>query len=156
MLLRYQRQDAETLAAIYRDAVIGIGSSAYDAKQIEVWSSYPEDIEEFRQLLSQGLTIVALHDSQVVAFGQLNPLDHIAFLYTASHFSRFGYATKIYQHLEAYAIQQGVERLHTEASRISKHFFLKMGFSMIEAEIVERKAVKIERFKMEKLLITTL
>lgn len=151
MLLReYQLQDAETLAAIYRDAVIGIGSSAYDAKQIEVWSSYPEDIEEFRQLLSKGLTIVAQHDRQLVAFGQLNPLDHIAFLYTASHFSRFGYATKIYQRLEAQAIKQGLKHLHTEASRISKHFFLKMGFYIIEAEIVERKGVKIERFKMKK------
>jgi len=151
MLLReYQPSDAETLAAIYRDAVIGIGSGAYDTKQVEVWSSYPEDIEEFRRLLSEGLTIVALHDRQLVAFGQLNPPDHIAFLYTASHFARLGYATEIYKRLEAKAIEQAVQRLHTEASRISKHFFLKMGFCVVETEIVERKGVQFERFKMEK------
>ena len=153
MLFRvYQPSDAETIAAIYRDAVIGVGSSAYNAKQIEIWSSYPEDIEEFRGLLSEGLTVVGLHDSQLVAFGQLNPSNHIAFIYTASQFARCGYATEIYQQLEAKAIQEKVKRLHTEASRISKHFFLKMGFRVIETEIVLRQDVEFERFKMEKIV----
>lgn len=154
MLLReYQPSDAETLAAIYRDAVIGVGSTAYNAKQIEVWSSFPDDLEEFRHSLSQGLTIVALDAGQLVAFGQLNPLNRVAFLYTTSRLGRKGYATKIYQQLEDYAIAQNVQRLHTEASRISKHFFLKMGFSVIETEIVERKNTPFERFKMEKMIL---
>lgn len=149
----YQPSDAEILAAIYRDAVIGIGATAYNAKQIEVWSSFPEDLEEFRYLLSQGFTIVALDAGQLVAFGQLNPLDHVAFLYTATRVGRKGYATKIYQQLEDYAITQNVPRLHTEASHISKHFFLKMGFSVVEMEIVDRKNTQFERFKMEKIIL---
>lgn len=149
----YQPSDAEILAAIYRDAVIGIGATAYNAKQIEVWSSFPEDVEEFRHLLSQGLTIVALDKGELVAFGQLNPLNHVAFLYTATRVARKGYATKIYQQLEDYAITQNVQRLHTEASHISKHFFLKMGFSVVEMEIVDRKNTPFERFKMEKIIL---
>ncbi|MGB3204433.1 MAG: GNAT family N-acetyltransferase [Crinalium sp.] len=153
MLIRqYQPSDAENLIAIFRDAIINIGSTAYNAKQIEVWSSYPEDIEDFRQLLSQGITFVAVQNNQLVAFGQLNPSNHIAFIYTASDFARLGYATKIYQQLEAQAIQKGVQYLHTDASRISKYFFLKMGFYIVEAEIVQRKQVWFERFKMEKIL----
>ncbi|MFB2878732.1 N-acetyltransferase family protein [Floridanema aerugineum] len=149
----YQPSDAEILAAIYRDAVIGIGATAYNAKQIEVWSSYPEDLEEFRHLLGQGLTIVALDEGQLIAFGQLNPLNHVAFLYTATRVAGKGYATKIYQQLEDYAIAQNVQRLHTEASHISKHFFLKMGFWVVEMEIVERKNTQFERFKMEKIIL---
>lgn len=153
MLLReYQTSDAESLAAIYRDAVIGIGSTAYNPQQIAVWSSYPEDIAEFSQQLSLGLTLVAVKDSQLAAFGQLNPPAHIAFIYTASDFARLGCATAIYQRLETHAISQGVERLYTEASRISKYFFLKMGFRIVETEIVERKGVQFERFKMEKII----
>lgn len=149
----YQPSDAEILAAIYRDAVIGIGATAYNAKQIEVWSSFPEDLEEFRHLLGQGLTLVALDKGELVAFGQLNPLNHVAFLYTATRVARKGYATKIYQELEDYAITQNVQRLHTEASHISKHFFLKMGFSVVEMEIVDRKNTQFERFKMEKIIL---
>lgn len=151
----YQSSDAESLATIYRDAVIGIGSTVYNAKQIEVWSSFPENLEEFRHSLSQGFTLVALEAGQLVAFGQLNPLDRVAFLYTATQFSRKGYATKIYQQLEDYAIAQNVPHLRTEASRISKYFFLKMGFSVVEREIVDRKNTQFERFKMEKTLLTS-
>jgi putative acetyltransferase len=113
-------------------------------------------MEDFRQTLQQGLTLVAVPDEQLdqqlVAFGQLNPLDHVAFLYTASQFGRQGYASEIYQQLEAYAIQQGVAQLHTEASRISKFFFLRMGYHIVETEWVERRGVELERFKMAKIL----
>ncbi len=152
MIREYEKSDAEDLAAIYRDAVIGIGTSAYNAQQIAVWSSYPEDIEEFRELLSLGLTLVAVEGSRLAAFGQLNPPDHIAFLYTASNFARLGYATEIYKRLEIYATEQGVKRLHTEASRIAKYFFLKVGFRVVDMELAERKGVLFERFKMEKVI----
>lgn len=148
----YQSTDAEAIAAIYRDAVIGIGSTVYDAEQVAVWSAYPDDIEEFRQMLQQGLTLVAVAEEQLAAFGQLNPLDHIAFLYTASQFARQGYASQIYQPLETFAMQQRIKQLHTEASRISKFFFLKMGYHIIETEFVERQGVEFERFKMAKTL----
>ena len=149
---QYQPTDAEAIAAIYRDAVISIGATAYDPEQIAVWSAFPDDIEEFRQTLQQGLTLVAVADGQLVAFGQLNPLNHIAFLYTASQAARQGYATEIYQQLEIYAIQQGIEQLHTEASRISKFFFLKMGYHITATEVVTRKGVEFERFKMAKIM----
>ncbi|MGB7439974.1 MAG: GNAT family N-acetyltransferase [Coleofasciculaceae cyanobacterium] len=153
MLLRkYQPSDAESLVTVFRDAVVKIGSTAYDARQTAVWASFPEDIEEFRQLLSLGLTVVAVQDSRLVAFGQLNPPDHIAYLYTASDAARLGCATEIYKRLEARAIEQGSQSLDTEASRISKYFFLKMGFQIVEREIVTRKGVQFERFKMEKVI----
>ncbi|HEY9749090.1 MAG TPA: GNAT family N-acetyltransferase [Allocoleopsis sp.] len=148
----YQSTDAEAIAAIYQDSVIGIGSTAYDAEQVAVWSTYPDEIEEFRRSLQQGLTLVAVADEQLAAFGQLNPLDHIAFLYTASQAARQGYATEIYRQLETFAMQQGIKQLHTEASRISKFFFLKMGYHITETEFVERQGVEFERFKMAKML----
>lgn len=152
MIREYQKSDAEALIAVYRDAVIGIGAGAYNAQQIAIWSSYPEDIEEFRELLSLGLTLVAVEGSRLAAFGQLNPPDHIAFLYTASDFARLGHATEIYKRLEAHAVGQGVKRLHTDASRIAKHFFLKMSFRVVETELTEHKSVQFERFKMEKVI----
>ncbi|WP_316432407.1 GNAT family N-acetyltransferase [Leptolyngbya sp. NK1-12] len=156
MIIRpYQPSDAEAIVAVFRDAVIGTGSSAYNPQQVAIWASYPEQIEAFRQQLSRGLTLVAVVEHQVVAFGQLEASGHVAFLYTSSQFARQGCASAIYQQLEAAAIQQGNSRLYTEASRISKHFFLKMGFQILETEWVIRKGVQFERFKMEKLLSLT-
>lgn len=155
MLIRsYQPDDAEALVAVFQDAVIHTGIQAYSAEQTAIWASYPDEIESFRQQLSRGLTLVAVLDHKPVAFGQLDPIDYIAFLYTASFVGRSGCATAIYQQLEARSIAQQATCIRTAASRISKHFFLKVGFDLVETEWVDRKGVLLERFKMEKHLPT--
>lgn len=155
MLIRpYQPSDTAALAAVYRDAVVGTGAQAYDAQQIRVWSAFPASLEEFQQQLSRGFTLVGVSGGRRVAFGQLDPLDHLALLYTASDVGRCGWATKIYHCLEAQAQAEGIPCLHTEASRIAKHFFLKMGFEVLEPEWVTRNGVGFERFKMVKAMVS--
>ena len=150
----YNSADAEALVKVFQDAVIHTGSQAYSPEQAAVWASYPTEVESFRQQLSRGLTLVAVSDNMPVAFGQLDPIDYIAFLYTASYAGRQGCATAIYQQLEARSIEQNAVGLRTAASRISKHFFLKMGFHVVETEWVDRKGLLFERFKMEKQFTT--
>jgi putative acetyltransferase len=148
----YDPADTAALAAVFRQAVIGTGATAYNAEQVAVWSEFVNNLDRFQHRLSAGLTLVAWVEGRVAAFGQLHPPDHIEFLYTDSAFARTGCATQIYQALEAQAQAQNVTCLHTEASHISKYFFLKMGFYVVEPEIVERDGVLFERFKMEKQL----
>lgn len=153
MILRpYDRSDAAALAAVYRDAASVIGRQAYDAEQVRVWSLYPDDIEEFRTRLARGLTLVAQADESVAAFGQLEPDDHIAFIYCASAYARRGFASAIYDRLEAHARTQGASILTTDASRISRPFFEKQGFKVTAIEHTLRSGVQFERFRMCKSL----
>ena len=158
MLLReYRESDAEEIEAVYRNSILGIASGVYDRDQIRAWSSSFEDrLEPFRKLLSLDWTWVAVEvsdeNSDIVAFGQLSPADRIAFLFTDRRFSRRGYATEVYQKLESISRDRGTQCLRTEASRISKYFFLKQGFRLLEPELVIRHGVLIERFKMLKSL----
>lgn len=150
MIRPYQSSDAPALADLYQDAVWEIGAQVYDAAQVEVWAAAVQDLAWFQRSLEQGLTLVAIAEAQIAAFGQLHPLDHVAFLYTASRFARQGYATEICRRLEIHAQHHNVEKIRTEASRISKFFFLKKGYEVVETEWVERQGVLLERFKMEK------
>ena len=50
--------DTEALAKVYRDAVRGIGPQAYSAEQVAAWASYPDNLAEFRDRMSHGLTLV--------------------------------------------------------------------------------------------------
>ena len=150
MIRPYQSSDAPALANLYQDAVWEIGSQVYGAAQVEAWAAAVQDLDWFQRSLEQGVTLVAIAEAQIAAFGQLHPLDHVAFLYTASRFARQGYATEIYRRLEAHARQHSIKTIRTEASRISKFFFLKEGYEVVETEWVERQGVLLERFKMEK------
>ncbi len=152
MLLReYQHGDEEALARIYRDAVRNTGRLAYDPPQIEAWAAFA-DGQPFGEQLRQGLTLVALDGDRAAAFGQLHPQDHVALLYTASDHARQGFATRVYAALEAHAAAGGATSLHVDASRIARHFFLKMGFHVLEAQRITRQGTVFERFSMEKRL----
>ncbi len=144
--------DAEALVSVYRDAVRTLGPQAYSYRQVAVWARYPEDIEEFRDRLSRGRTVVAERGGNILAFGQLDPDDHLAFLYCKGEFSRKGIGSDIYDDLEAHASRTGVQRLFTEASRISRPFFEKKGFRIVEVETATRCGVEFERFRMENIL----
>jgi len=145
--------DLDALAKIYREAVIAIGPQAYDAEQVRVWALYPDSMDEFRERLSRGFTLVAEAGANgPVAFGQLDPEDHVAFLYCAPSSTRRGIASAIYQRLEAHAMAQGQPELTTDASRISRPFFAKHGFEVTAVEHAVRLGVEFERFRMHKAL----
>ena len=142
--------DIPVLADLYRDAARGLGSQAYSAAQIEIWASFPDDFAAFRDRLQRGLSVVSIDAECVAAFGQLDPDDHVSLLYTGTRFARRGHASAIYQHLEAAARERGISRLTTTASRLSRPFFAKHGFDLIEVELYVYKGVEFERFKMAK------
>jgi len=150
MLRPFNLEDAESLAGVYRDAVRTLGPQAYTQQQVDAWALYPDDMGEFRGRLSRGLTLVAEEEGRVLAFGQLEPDDHLAFLYCAGRSCRKGIGSEIYHALEAHAFQKGVAQIHTEASRISRPFFAKHGYVLVEVERVVRFGIEFERFRMTK------
>lgn len=149
----FASDDVVELVDIYRDAIRCSGPGFYSPEQIAVWSRYPEDMAEFQTRLSAGTTMVAVDDGVPVAFGQLDPADHIALLYCRGSHVRRGLATQIYQALEARAVELGQVTLDTAASRVSRPLFEKLGMRVIEREEVVRHGIVFERFRMAKLLV---
>src|SRR5258707_844378 len=145
MLRPFIPQDADALADVYRDAVRTAGPQAYTQEQVDMWASCPDDREEFLGRLSRGLTLVAEKEGQIAGFGQLEPDDHLALLYCSGRHSRQGIGSEICRALEAHAFQRGATQIHTEASRISRLFFEKHGYSLLEVERVVRSGVEFER-----------
>jgi putative acetyltransferase len=149
-LRNYLQADAEALAEIYRDAALNLGRKGYTEEQVAVWARHPEDLEQFRAMLSEGLTLCAEADGAPVAFGQLHPPDHIAYLYCHSAHARHGHAARILARLEDHAASQGVVTLRVEASRVARPFFQRAGYRVIAEERPVRHGVEFVRFVMEK------
>lgn len=147
----YRTGDTEQLARIYREAALHTGAQAYSSAEVAVWAGLAEDLQGFGRQLGRGITLVAETDSgEAAAFGQLEPADRIALLYTAPGFGRESYATGIYRLLEARAREAGAAVLRTEASRIAHDFFEKQGFELVDKERVEHRGVTFERLRMSK------
>lgn len=56
MIIRpFTPDDLEALAAIYRDAVFGIGTTAHSPEQAAVWATFPDAREAFAGLLAKSV-----------------------------------------------------------------------------------------------------
>jgi putative acetyltransferase len=142
--------DVVALVDVYRDAVRHLGPQCYGESEIAVWSRCPEDIDDFAARLRLGVTLVAEAEGRPVAFGQLSPMDYVAFLYCRGSHARRGIASRICAALEARARADGQVRLHTLASRLSRHVFGRQGFEVTQVEVVVRHGVELECFRMTK------
>lgn len=152
ILRKYRESDLLNVVEVYRESVMSIGPEQYNEDQVKVWSSFPDDFDDFNNLLYSGHTYIAEFNNKLISFGTLNPIDHIAFIYTLGNYSKKGIASSIYFKLEQIAIQNGVFEIYTEASKIAKSFFVKVGFEIAEKEIAIRKELEFERYKMIKKL----
>jgi len=146
----YMPTDAESLAEVYRDAARNLGRQAYTDAQTSVWALHPEDMEPFRATLSAGQTICGVDDGSPVAFGQLNPMGHIAYLYCHSAHARRGHASAILARLEEHAAANWVSTIHVEASGVARPFFERFGYRVLEEERPVRQGLEFPRFKMKK------
>ena len=147
---RYKTSDLQHVVEAFKNSIIEIGPEQYNSKQLEAWSSYPDDINEFNLLLREGVTYVAEDEDKIVSFGTLNPADHVEFLYTVKKYSKMRIASSIYKMLESHARLNGIQKIHTDASKIANPFFIKAGFQIDEKEIVIRNNIEFERYKMSK------
>ncbi len=149
-LRNYTPADAERLVEVYRDAARVLGRQAYTDEQTRVWAMLPEDLEQFRVALSEGLTLNAVVDNSPVAFGQLNPVDHIAYLYCHPAYARRGFASAILARLEKFAQANEVPAIRVEASCVARMFFERFGYRVVAEERLILYGVEFLRFKMEK------
>ena len=148
----YKPDDSEALAKVYHEAARVLGRQAYSEEATRVWALYPEDMVYFRATLAEGLTLCAVSDGFPIAFGQLNPDDHIAFLYCHPARARRGHATAILGELEAHAKSKEVPTIRVEASDVARPLFERFGSQVIKEERSIRHNLQFLRYKMRKQL----
>lgn len=136
---------------VYRDAVLTQTAGLYSAAQIEAWAAHAGRSEAFRLSLlrGHGLASGAENDEQQLeAFAVLNPADRLALLYCRGRSCRQGRSTALLRALEAHARGQGVSRLRTEASRLSRPLLERLGWRIEAEEEVRFAGERFRRWRM--------
>jgi putative acetyltransferase len=147
-----QFSDAPTLMRLLYDTVHRVNCKDYSLEQINAWAPALSELGCWQpQFLSQW-TFVAEEGSKIVGFCELEQDGHIGCFYGHYQHQRQGVGSSLLQHVEAIALQQGCDRLYTEASITARPFFEHWGFQVIQAQEVERHGVLLRNYMMEKSL----
>ena len=138
----------EALARLYRSSVTAVGPASYTEEQVASWAAFPDEREAFRAFVLGPTTLVAHAHGTIVGFGGVTVAGRVASLYVHPEHGRQGVATALLQALMDRARAQGIRRLRTEASVFSRPVFERMGFSLDEVEVVERRGAIFQRYRM--------
>lgn len=159
---------ARQVSLLVHQSVRTISHPRYKQNQLTAWSTAPRSTKHWqhRLLRSQSWLMVDTSQSftvnnhsstkQPLVVGvinvetQFNTRGYIDSLYIAPDYQRQGIAVALYATLENWVLNQGYKELSVDASYLSKGFFLKQGFTLIQPSYQMTKQQVINSFYLVK------
>jgi putative acetyltransferase len=148
----FQTDDVDQVAQLFYDTVHHINGRDYSPQQLQAWAPDNTPVRDWVAVCSSRFTYVALQESMVLGFAELELDGHIDCFYCYKDYQRCGVGRSLYQVIETKAMALKLERLFTEASITAKLFFERMGFSVIQVQQVSRRGEVFTNFAMQKSL----
>ncbi|MEB3276896.1 MAG: GNAT family N-acetyltransferase [Cyanobacteriota bacterium] len=149
----FQQDDLPQLLRVYGEAVRSQCTELYSPQQVQAWARHPLQHGAVAAAIERGWCLVnpvVPGAAAIAAFGVLEPLDRLSLLYCKGRCSRQGRANALLEALEGHARSQGVLRLRTEASQLSRPLLLRRGWQIDDEETVLFAGVRFVRWRMGK------
>jgi N-acetylglutamate synthase-like GNAT family acetyltransferase len=146
----YQSSDAGQMARLYFDTVHTVNRRDYTDEQITAWAPVVPDETQWSKRYETRIAFVAVDNSVITGFAELEPVGHIDCFYCHHAYQRRGIGTLLLNRLEQEARTLGLKRLFTEASITAKPFFESKGFHALRENQILRNNVMLINFSMEK------
>mgnify|MGYP001045245149 FL=1 len=143
----YTSSDCKKLAELFYQTVHVVNAKDYTNKQLDVWATGYVDLKEWNKLFLEHNTLVAIENSIIVGFGDIDKSGYLDRLYVHKDYQGQGIATAICNKLE-----QSVKacKIVTHASITAKPFFEKRGYRVIKEQQVIREGIALSNYVMEK------
>lgn len=143
--------DMPELKELYQNTVLTVNRKDYSTAEIEDWASCGDDIAHLQKSFTEQYYIVAENQRQyIVGFASINDEGYMHTLFVHKDFQHQGVATLLYQYLEAYAQENGIEKITSEVSITAKPFFEKQGFLVDEEQRRKANKLCLINYKMSK------
>ncbi len=143
----YTSSDCKQLAELFYQTVHVVNAKDYTNKQLDVWATGYVDLKEWNKLFLEHNTLVAIKNSIIVGFGDIDKSGYLDRLYVHKDYQGQGITTAICNKLE-----QSVKacKIVTHASITAKPFFEKRGYRVIKEQQVIREGIALSNYVMEK------
>lgn len=147
MLLRkYTPSDCMELTELFYNTVHKVNAKDYTKEQLDVWADGKADMDAWNQSLQAHYTVVAVENSIIVGFGDIDETGYLDRLYVHMDYQGKGIASAICDELEK-AVSGSII---THASVTAKPFFAKRGYRLIREQQVNRQGIFLTNYVMEK------
>ena len=154
-----QPDDAPAALAVVIDAIQSQAVGLYRPDQINAWCEHARHHADLAAALARGSGWASVDPvgagglGSLEAFALRDPADRLSLLYCRGRSCRQGRASALLAAVEQAAAAEGLVRLRTEASQLSRPLLERRGWQLEAAEVVVLAGVAFERWRMEKMLL---
>lgn len=149
MIRIFQQGDHVAIAKIFSTAIHEIASAVYTPEQCRAWADPAPDYDRWKKRCELKRPFVAVVDSEIAGFLELDPDGHIDCAYINPKFQRQGIMTGLVKHAIDTCFAMNLPKVRVEASIIARPLFEKVGFKVIRENQVEIKGVCLKNYIME-------
>jgi GNAT superfamily N-acetyltransferase len=142
--------DYPLLREIYADAIESQAPGLYSSNQVRAWAALAWLPGILDRTFLEGQGWISGHDA---AFAIREPRDRLSLLYCRGRACRQGHGRALLDQIEADARHEGVERLRTEASQLSRPLLERCGWRVQAPETISIGGVPFKRYRMDKWLL---
>lgn len=142
---------ADEIAEVFYDAVHD-GAPAYTPEERSAWMPERRGGKDWEARIASQSFWGVFDGEKLIGFMSLENGTYVDFAYILAAYQGQGLFPRLYAEVEAAAILAGASSLKTHASLMARRAFEKIGFSVVQAEEVDRGGVKLKRFEMSKTL----
>ena len=125
---RYERGEEGAIWSVYFGSTRHIVAREYTDEQVRRWAPDQPDMQAWTRRLARTNPFVAVIDSQLVGFAELEPNGHIDYFYCHQNFQGQGVGTRLLAAVEDEAHRLDLNELFAEVSTTGIHFFRAKGF----------------------------
>lgn len=146
----YQHGDHAAIGEIFTAAVHEIASRDYSPEQCLAWASRAVNYDHWQKRCELKRPFVAVVNSTIAGFLELDPDGHIDCAYINPLFQRRGIMTSLVEHAVNTCFSLNINRVYVEASICARPLFDKCGFQQIAENSVTIRGIQLPNFTMER------
>ena len=146
----YKKTDAQAAAELFYTSVHQGTHKHYSTAQRQAWAAQVPSTSNWHKRLAAQFTYIAVQGKMLAGFMTLAKDGYIDLAFVAPDFIGKGVAKRLYDVIEAKAVEIGATRLHTQASHMARIFFARQGWNMVKQQVVTRNNISLTNFSMQK------
>ena len=142
------------MVSLFQRAVHEVASRDYSPTQILAWAPEHPDREAWGRRLETGGVFVYERNHEIMGFVRIDFTGCLDLLFVHPEVQRRGIARGLFDRIISWALSRGMCHLYSEVSVTARPFFESVGFRVVREQIVERRGVLLQNFRMEKNIAT--
>jgi putative acetyltransferase len=145
----YDPNDLPAVVALFERSVHQIACRDYTPAQLAAWAPERPDLDAWARRLSTGGVFVSEREDRLAGFARIDESGELDLLYVDPLLERQGVAAELFDSVAAWSRRNGIVQLTANVSITARPFFERMGFRVLQSQVVEREGVRLENFRME-------